>query len=42
MKSGDLEGFIEIVESEALSLHAMMMTSNPYFILFQAEYSGNY
>ena len=35
MKSGDLEGFIEIVELEALSLHAMMMTSNPYFILFK-------
>ncbi|HKJ06383.1 MAG TPA: hypothetical protein VJ970_02835, partial [Flavobacteriaceae bacterium] len=25
----------EIVESEALSLHAMMMTSNPYFILMK-------
>ena len=35
MKSEDLDGFIEIVESEALSLHAMMMTSNPYFILFK-------
>ncbi|MEK9566295.1 MAG: diphosphomevalonate decarboxylase [Flavobacteriaceae bacterium] len=35
MKSGDLEGFIRIVETEALSLHAMMMTSNPYFILMQ-------
>ena len=26
MKSEDLDGFVEIVESEALSLHAMMMT----------------
>ena len=33
MKAGDLEAFIKIVELEALSLHAMMMTSNPYFIL---------
>ena len=33
MKSGDLEGFIQIVESEALSLHAMMMTSKPYYLL---------
>lgn len=35
MHSGDLDGFINIVETEALSLHAMMMTSNPYFILIQ-------
>ncbi|WP_420320512.1 diphosphomevalonate decarboxylase [Flagellimonas sp.] len=34
---GDLEGFIEIVESEALTLHAMMMTSNPYFILMKPD-----
>ncbi|MAY21617.1 MAG: diphosphomevalonate decarboxylase [Flavobacteriaceae bacterium] len=34
-ESGDLEAFIEIVESEALSLHAMMMTSMPYFILMK-------
>ncbi|TKD63637.1 diphosphomevalonate/mevalonate 3,5-bisphosphate decarboxylase family protein [Flavobacterium sp. ASW18X] len=31
--SGDLEKFIGIVESEALTLHAMMMSSTPYFIL---------
>ncbi len=30
---GDLEEFIKIVESEALTLHAMMMTSQPYFVL---------
>ncbi|WP_047552094.1 diphosphomevalonate/mevalonate 3,5-bisphosphate decarboxylase family protein [Psychroserpens sp. Hel_I_66] len=34
-KSGDLESFIKIVESEALTLHAMMMTSMPYFILMK-------
>ncbi len=33
--NGDLESFVEIVESEALSLHAMMMTSSPYFILMK-------
>ncbi|WP_179343590.1 diphosphomevalonate/mevalonate 3,5-bisphosphate decarboxylase family protein [Winogradskyella ursingii] len=33
--SGDLISFIEIVESEALTLHAMMMTSMPYFILMK-------
>ncbi len=32
---GDLDGFIEVVESEALTLHAMMMTSLPYFILMK-------
>ena len=34
-KEGDLKKFIEIVESEALTLHAMMMSSNPYFILMK-------
>ena len=34
-KEGDLAAFIEIVESEALTLHAMMMTSRPYFILMK-------
>jgi diphosphomevalonate decarboxylase len=33
--SGDVRTFIKIVESEALTLHAMMMTSNPYFILMK-------
>lgn len=32
---GDLNNFNEIVESEALTLHAMMMTSRPYFMLFK-------
>jgi len=35
LKKGDLKNFITIVESEALTLHAMMMTSNPYFILMK-------
>ena len=35
LENGDLPAFIEIVESEALSLHAMMMTSIPYFILMK-------
>ena len=34
-ESGNLDGFIKIVESEALTLHAMMMTSMPYFILMK-------
>jgi len=35
LESGDVENFIKIVESEALTLHAMMMTSMPYFILMK-------
>ena len=35
LQNGDLEKFIEISESEALTLHAMMMTSKPYFILMK-------
>lgn len=35
LKTGDLDTFINIVELEALSLHAMMLTSNPYFILMK-------
>lgn len=35
LKKGDLEKFIYVTESEALTLHAMMMTSNPYFILMK-------
>ncbi|MBN2638742.1 MAG: diphosphomevalonate decarboxylase [Bacteroidales bacterium] len=37
LQSGDLENFIRITESEALTLHAMMMTSNPYFLLMKPE-----
>lgn len=35
LKSGDLNAFAEVVESEALTLHAMMMTSRPYFLLMK-------
>jgi len=35
LSSGTIEEFIKIVESEALTLHAMMMTSMPYFILMK-------
>ncbi len=35
LQNGNLNQFIEIVESEALTLHAMMMTSIPYFILMK-------
>lgn len=34
-KSGDVEGFVAVIEREALMLHALMMTSNPYFILMK-------
>ncbi len=34
-EKGDLSAFMELVESEALSLHAMMLTSMPYFILMK-------
>lgn len=34
-RTGDLEAFMELVESEALTLHAMMMTSSPYYILMK-------
>jgi diphosphomevalonate decarboxylase len=33
--SGDQRKFVQVVENEALSLHAMMMTSNPSFILLK-------
>ena len=35
LENGTIEEFIKIVESEALTLHAMMMTSMPYFILMK-------
>jgi len=35
VQNGDIDAFINIVESEALTLHAMMLTSNPYFILMK-------
>jgi diphosphomevalonate decarboxylase len=35
LENGNLDEFIAIVESEALTLHSMMMTSMPYFILMK-------
>ncbi|WP_333853966.1 diphosphomevalonate/mevalonate 3,5-bisphosphate decarboxylase family protein [Epilithonimonas sp.] len=35
LSSGDMEGFIKLVEHEALTLHAMMMMSEPAFILMK-------
>lgn len=35
LKEGNIKEFISLVESEALTLHAMMMTSQPYFILMK-------
>jgi diphosphomevalonate decarboxylase len=35
MKTGELKTFVEVVEAEALSLHAMMLTSNPSFVLMK-------
>lgn len=35
LDSGDFEGFTKVVENEALTLHALMMASNPGFLLIQ-------
>ena len=35
LKNGDMTAFIQLVEHEALTLHAMMMMSEPAFILMQ-------
>lgn len=35
LKTGDLEAFMKITESEAMQLHALMMCSNPSFILMK-------
>lgn len=35
MKDGDMKTFIEVVEEEALMLHALMMTSTPSYILLK-------
>ena len=37
LADGNLEEFIKLVESEALTLHAMMMTSMPYFMLMKPD-----
>lgn len=35
LETGDLDAFCTLVEHEALTLHAMMLTSMPYFILMK-------
>lgn len=35
LMDGNLQKFVKLVESEALTLHSMMMTSMPYFILMK-------
>jgi len=35
LKSGDFDNFIRITESEALSLHALMMSSHPSYLLIE-------
>lgn len=35
LKNGDIENFVKLVEKEALSLHAMMLTSDPQYVLMQ-------
>lgn len=37
LKKGDYPNFIRIVETEALNLHALMMSSNPGYILLKAD-----
>ncbi len=37
LQKGNIKDFITLVESEALSLHAMMLTSTPYFILMKPD-----
>jgi diphosphomevalonate decarboxylase len=35
LQEGNIKAFVNLVESEALTLHAMMLTSTPYFILMK-------
>ena len=37
LKSGNTDEFIQILENEALSLHALMMSGNPWFILVKPQ-----
>lgn len=37
MRQGDMPSFIRIVEEEALTLHALMMTSSPSYILMEPQ-----
>ena len=35
LQAGDLVSFVSLVEREALTLHSLMMSSDPYFILMK-------
>lgn len=35
LRNGDVENFVKIIENEALTLHAMMLTSTPGYFLFK-------
>jgi diphosphomevalonate decarboxylase len=37
LQAGDINDFIEVVEEEALTLHALMMTSTPSYILLKPQ-----
>jgi len=37
LKNGDINSFVDLVEHEALTLHALMMTSSPSYILMKPE-----
>jgi len=37
LETGDLEQFIQIVENEALSLHGLMLSSNPGYLLMKGR-----
>ena len=37
LKSGDIKKFIKLTEAEALELHALMMTSDPNYVLMQPD-----
>jgi diphosphomevalonate decarboxylase len=37
VREGDIRQFIDVMENEALTLHAMMMTSVPGFLLMKAN-----
>ncbi len=40
LNKGDLEGFCQVTESEALQLHALMMTSEPSYMLLEPQTIG--
>ena len=37
LQTGDIDNFIKLTEAEALGLHALMMTSDPNYILMQPD-----